>query len=221
MVRKTLFVTLALVLVGTAAQAQQPRFEISATAGWTFSDGVSGQAVTVPEGTFNRVDPKDSFSWGARFGYLLNQNSEVGFLFNMQPTDLEVSGSRTVTLGSENIYNYHGYFAYSFLDTDAKARPYVLIGLGATQYGGVDASLGDERASLDGDTQFSGTGAVGVKLFPFASPMFGLRAEARWTPTYIKSDPSGWWCGYWGCYVTQDAQYANQWEFSGGIILRF
>jgi hypothetical protein len=59
-----------------------------------------------------------------------------------------------------------------------------------------------------------------VKLFP--SPRFGLRLEARWTPTYIKSDSEGWWCDpYWGCYVVSDAQYANQFELSGGITLRF
>ncbi len=218
---KTILATMIMLLAGSAAHAQQARFEISGTAGWTFSDGVDGQAVTVPEGTFNRVDPKDSFSWGARFGFLLNSSSEVGFLFDMQPTDLEVSGTQTISLGSENIYNYHGYYAYSFLDPDARARPYVLIGLGATQFGSVDATLGNQQQSLGGDTKFSGTGAFGVKMFPFASPKFGLRAEVRWTPTYIKSDPGGWWCGYWGCYVTQDAQYANQWELSGGFILRF
>ena len=73
---------------------------------------------------------------------------------------------------------------------------------------------------MGGGTKFSGTGAFGVKVFPFASPKFGLRAEVRWTPTYIKSDPGGWWCGYWGCYVVEDAQYANQWELSGGFIFR-
>jgi hypothetical protein len=46
--------------------------------------------------------------------------------------------------------------------------------------------------------------------------------EGRWTPTYIKSDAEGWWCDpYWGCYVVGDAQYSNQFELSGGIVLRF
>lgn len=59
-----------------------------------------------------------------------------------------------------------------------------------------------------------------MKLFPFASPKFGLRAEVRFTPTYVKSDPDGWWCGYWGCYTVYDTQYSNQWELNGGFILR-
>ncbi len=56
----------------------------------------------------------------------------------------------------------------------------------------------------------------------FPSPKFGLRLEARWTPTYIKSDPEGYWCDpYWGCYIVGDAEFSNQYELSGGIILRF
>ena len=46
--------------------------------------------------------------------------------------------------------------------------------------------------------------------------------EARWTPTYIKSDAEGWWCDpYWGCYVVGNPQYSYQLELSGGITLRF
>ena len=59
-----------------------------------------------------------------------------------------------------------------------------------------------------------------MKIFP--SPNFGIRLEGRWTPTYIKSDPEGYWCDpYWGCYTFAEAEYSNQYELSGGIILRF
>ncbi len=222
MLRKTLLVALAVGLAAaSSAQAQSSKFEISAVAGWTFSDGVDGPAVTVPgEGTFNRIDPKDSFSWGLRFGYLLTENHEIGALFDMQPTQLELSGTGTATLGDINIFNYHAYYTYTFLNIDAVARPYLLIGLGATNFSSVDVTLGDTPQSVGGSTEFSGTLAGGVKLFPFASSKFGLRAEVRFTPTYIKSDPGGWWCGYWGCYLTEDPQYANQWELNGGFVLR-
>lgn len=218
MIRKTLFVVLAVGFAASAAQAQQAKVELSATAGWTFSDGVSGAAVTVPDvGTFNRVDPMDAFSWGLRAGYLLSRNSEVGFLFNLQSTELEASGTTTAAIGDQNVYNYHGYYAYSFADRDAPARPYILLGLGATQFGSVNVADGEDVA---GGTRFSGTMALGVKAFVFGSPKFGLRAEARYTPTYIKSDPGGWWCGYWGCYATENPQYANQFELNGGIVIR-
>jgi hypothetical protein len=220
MSRSSLFV--AFVVLATAAsmsQAQDRRVELSGTAGWTFSDGVSGQDVSVPGvGIFNRVDPKDAFSWGARLGFNLTDNVEVGFLFDQQSTQLDIGGTTTVKFGDLSIYNYHGYAAYNFGDSDAGVRPYVLLGLGATQYGTVTVNVVGQN--IDGDTRFSGTLAAGLKLFP--GPRLGLRLEARWTPTYIKSDAVGWWCDpFWGCYVVGDSQYANQYELSGGLILRF
>jgi hypothetical protein len=119
-----------------------------------------------------------------------------------------------------SVYNYHGYLAYNFGDSDASVRPYFLGGLGATQYGKIGVNVGNTTRELGGETQFSTTWGLGVKLFP--GPKFGIRLEGRWTPTYIKSDAEGWWCDpYWGCYVVGDAQYANQFELSGGITLRF
>jgi len=205
------------VLAGSAAWAQNARVELSGTAGWTFSDGVSGSAVIVPGvGTFDRIDPKDAFSWGARIGFLVSDNVEVGGLFSAQSTSLELGGTNTAKLGDETIYNYHGYFAYNFGEADAQVRPYVLGGLGATQFGTVKTNVGD----IGGNTKFSTTWAAGVKLYPGKN--VGLRLEGRWTPTYIKSDAGGWWCDpYWGCYVVGNAQYANQFELSGGITLRF
>ena len=211
MVRKTIL-TLALAAASSAAWAQDPRVELSATAGWTFSDGVN---VGGADNSAIRVDPKDAFSWGARLGFNVSPNVEIGGLFNLQKTDLEASGiiNRSVP---QSVYNYHGYVAYNFGDSDAKVRPYLLGGLGATQFGSLKTAAGD----IGGETQFSTTWAAGVKMFP--SPNFGIRLEGRWTPTYIKSDPEGYWCDpYWGCYTVGDAEYANQYELSGGIILRF
>ena len=60
-----------------------------------------------------------------------------------------------------------------------------------------------------------------MKVYP--SQTVGFTATARWTPTYIKSDPAGVWCSpYWGygCYVLSNAQYSNQFELSGGLTQR-
>jgi opacity protein-like surface antigen len=212
MIRRLTFMVAVGVLAGSAAWAQEPRVEISGTAGWTFSDGVS---VGANDNSPIRVDPKDAFSWGARLGFNLSPNVELGFLFNSQSTDLEASGLVNVSV-PQKIYNYHGYFAYNFGDTDASVRPYILGGLGATQFGSLDTAIGQ----IGGETKFSSTWALGLKMFP--SKNFGIRLEGRWTPTYIKSDAAGYWCDpYWGCYTVADAQYANQFELSGGITLRF
>lgn len=212
MIRRVILMVAVGALVGSAAWAQDARVEISGTAGWTFSDGVNVGSI---DDSPIRVDPKDAFSWGARLGFLVTPNVEVGGLFNLQKTDLEASGivNRSVP---QSIYHYHGYLAYNFGEEDAQVRPYVLGGLGATQFGSLDTAVG----KIDGETQFSTTWAAGVKIFP--SPNFGIRLEARWTPTYVKSDPEGYWCDpWWGCYVVGEAEYANQYELSGGITFRF
>ena len=141
MVRKALLVVAFVAAASSAVQAQDHRVELSGTAGWTFSDGVTGSS-----GGFLRVDPKDAFSWGARIGFMLNDNIEIGGLFNQQSTQLELGGdSQSVELGDLKINNYHGYIAYNFGDSSAHVRPYFLGGAGATQYGGLTTSFGAQR----------------------------------------------------------------------------
>ena len=219
MLRRTLLILAAgLAISASAARAQDPRVELSGTAGWTFADGVSGGTYSIEGQDFSRIDPKDSVSYGARIGFFATPQVEVGALFSLQSTSLEISGlSRTADIGDEKIYNYHGYVAYNFGDPDASVRPYFLGGLGATQYGGLTTPRG---YTVAGNTKFSSTWALGVKVYPGRS--LGLRLEARWTPTYIKSDYAGTWCDpYWGCYALANAQFANQFELGGGLTLRF
>ena len=216
--------TFVLVMAATAstAFAQSPKVEVSVLAGWTFSDGVSGDPVLGGDGNiYDRVDPKDSFNWGLSVGAYATPNVEVGFLFGQQMTTLEAGGTATKDIGDINVNTYHGYVAYNLGESDATMRPYFLVGAGATSYGEVEFTRANgATASIGGETQFSTTLGAGVKLFP--SPKVGARFGVRWTPTYIKSDAAGWWCDpYWGCYLVGSAQYSNQWDLSGGITFRF
>ncbi len=221
MIRRLTFLVTVAALVGSAAWAQEKRVELSGNIGYTLSDGVSGSSTTVNGEDFTRIDPKDSVNYGGRIGFMVTPNIEVGGLFSLQSTTLQLGGIATADIGDEKLYNYHGYIAYNFGEGDAKVRPYILGGVGATQFGSVNTTIGGRQHTIDGNSKFSTTWALGVKVFP--SPNFGLRFEARWTPTYIKSDAAGWWCDpYWGyCYVVGNAQYANQFDFGGGITLRF
>src|SRR5512134_3134125 len=147
MIRKTILTAMLVAAATATVSAQDARVELSGTAGWTFSDGVNVGAI---DDSPIRVDPKDAFSWGARLGFNVTPNFEVGGLFSLQSTDLEASGIVNRSIG-QTIYNYHGYFAYNFGDPEAKARPYLLGGLGATQYGSLSTAVGD----IGGETQFS------------------------------------------------------------------
>jgi outer membrane protein W len=208
-----------------SALAQDQRVEASVTVGWTFSDGVSGQSVLAGDGKiYDRLDPKDSFRWGLDVGVYTTENVQVGFMWNQQMSALVANGPAAEReLGDMNVNQYHGYFAYNMGDSDAKIRPYFLFGLGATQFGTVDIDpvcCPGTRLTTKSNAQFSTTWGAGVKMM--GGPHVGARAGIMWTPTYIKTDASGYWCDpYWGCYLVGDAQYSNAWDFGGGIIFKF
>jgi hypothetical protein len=209
-------------LLGATAWAQEQKFSISGNVGWILSDGVSGDARLAGDGRiYNRVDPTDSLAWGVTVGFLFGEHSEVGALFEQQESTLEISGQSALELADFTIRTYHGFYAYNFGEAEKPVRPYLLVGLGATSYPSIGFTrLNGQADEIDGNTQFSSTFALGVKVFPGKS--VGLRLQARWTPTYVKSDTTGYWCDpYWGCYTAGDSQYSNQFSFTGGIGFRF
>ena len=188
MFRTSVFL-MTMTLIAASASAQ--RAEVSGTVGWTVGDGVSGNAVVVPGvGTFDRVDPKDSWAWGLRLGLFAGENSEIGFLYDQQPTEIEVSGTSTVKLGDIKLHNYHGYYAFNFGDAEAGVRPYVLFGLGATQYGTVSVTAANAPREIVGETRFSWTTAAGVKVYPSNASGSASRGDGP-RPTSSRRPPAG------------------------------
>jgi hypothetical protein len=220
MLKRIVVIVFMVMLAAMPALAQKA--EVGVTFGWVFSDGVSGDARVVPGvGTFNRLDPKDSFGWGVDIGVFVTPQVEVGFLYNNQPSKLQAGGSSTVDIGDMSINTYHGTFTYNTGDGDAKLRAYITGGLGATSFGGVNFTrVNGTAGTIAGASRFSTTWGAGVKMY--GAGHVGGRFGIRFTPTYIKSDATGYWCDpYWGCYLVGNAQYSNQFDFNGGITLRF
>jgi hypothetical protein len=197
------------------------RFEGSGRVGWTFADGVSAPSpVTASDGNiYDRVDPADSMSWGFTLGMFLNRNFELEFIVDRQRTTLEASGTRTVEVDSLDIGNYHGARACNVGSGDSSVRPSFFGGLGATSYSSLSFVGADGKArDIAGQTRLSTTFGGGVKVY---RGRIGVRGDVRMTPTYIKSDASGWWCDpYWGCYVTSKSQYSWQIQMTGGVTVR-
>jgi len=220
---KRAIVSAALMIVAGATPAlAQQRFAISGWGGYSFSDGVDGQSVVAGNGQlYDRVDPKDGGIFGFNIGFLTPANGEVGFMYSYQFSALVFGGPTAETnVGDMGLSTYHGYFAYNFLDPDSAIRPFIFIGFGATNFGSVGYNVGNQTGSTSNETKFSSTWGAGANYFP--APKVGIRFAVRWTPTYIKSDASGWWCDpYWGCYVTGNPQYANQLDLTGGVTVRF
>jgi len=226
MLKRISLIAFMVMLAAMPAFAQKA--EVGVTFGWSLNDGVSGGDQRIPIGcvsnclgVFNRLDPKDAFAWAIDVGFFVSPNAEVGFLYSQSPSTLQAGGTSTLDIGNMLIQNYHGTFTYNFGEHDAAVRPYVLVGLGATNFGSTDFTRQNGApGTISGVSRFSTTWGAGVKLY--GASKVGARVGVRVTPAYIKSDAAGYWCDpYWGCYLVGDAQYANQFEFGGGITFRF
>ena len=219
MFKRIAFAAIALMLASAPAFAQKA--ELGVTFGWVISDGVDfGSSVVAPGGVFTRVDPKDSFGWGIDLGFFVGPNAEVGFLYGQQLSKLEASGSKIVDIGDMTVSTYHGTFTYNFGAHDAAVRPYFMGGLGATSFGSVDYVGNRGPGTINSSTRFSTTWGAGAKFY--GASKVGARVGLLWTPTYISSEASGYWCDpYWGCYLVGNAKYSNQLELQGGITFRF
>ena len=134
---------------------------------------------------------------------------------------LQASGPVSkIEIADMNVNNYHGNFVYNWGEVDAKVRPFAFVGLGATSYSSSDYTTLAGGTNKLSDTQFSTTWGGGVKMY--LSPNFGIKATARWTPTYIKSTSAGYWCDPWyGCWLLADPDYSHQFDISGGFTIRF
>jgi opacity protein-like surface antigen len=222
MFRKAMTVAAVLLVVTAASAMAQSKVQASVFGGYTLSDGVTGTATKAPDGnTYSAVDLKDGGAWGFTFGVNANDNIEIGFLLTQQFSALALQGTVTRDLGSLTVTTYHPYVAFNLKDADAKVRPYVLIGLGATHYPSVGyTQVSGQTGMTASQTKFSTALGAGVKAY--ASPKVGLQVGILWVPTYIKSDATGWWCDPWyGCYVTSNAQYSNQFMLNAGMTFRF
>jgi opacity protein-like surface antigen len=225
--KKIALLGMALVVTGSMAMAQTKKIEAGVNFGYTLSEGVNINPTVTSVGTVNKINPTNGFSWGLNADYLATENFSIGFLFDQQMNKLngDLNSGSKVDIAENKTYNYHGVFTYNLGGEDSKIRPYFFGGLGATNFSGGNILLkttpAPSRTSVGSETQFSTTWGGGVKFFP--SKSVGLKLEMRWTPTYIKSDPAGVWCGgyYWGCWVVGDSDYSNQLKMSAGVIFRF
>ena len=204
--------------IAASSFAQEKRVEVNPFFGYTLSDGVTVDPFTAAGQVYDSINPKSGLGYGVQFGVFVTENVEVGFLWARQESKLEAKNGTATEFVDMTNSNYHGIVTYNWGDEDTVARPFLFGGLGATTFAPADI----QGQSVDSVSKFSSTWGGGVKVYPGSS--VGFTAMARWTPNYIKSDPEGIWCSpYWfyGCYVLGDAQYANQFEMSGGVIFRF
>ena len=152
-----------LLLLAVTASAQDKKVEITGFVGYTLSEGIEGDGVIIDGNVFNSINPTNALSYGFTFGYFVTENVEVGFLYDQQDSTLEIKGPTIKEeLADMKLRNYHGIFTYNWGDDRSVARPFLLGGIGATQYSPRDIM----GSPVEGNTMFSSTWGGGIKLFP-------------------------------------------------------
>jgi len=217
-----------LFVAGSVAMAQdEKRVEAGVNFGYTLSEGVDITPTNLGFGVIDKVNPTNGISWGFNIDYLASENFSIGFLWDDQSNKLnaDFENDSKIDLADNHTYNYHAVFTYNAGEADSKVRPYFFGGLGATHFSGGTVeppplTTPVQITEVGSETQFSTTWGAGVKLM--AGESFGMKLEMRWTPTYIKTDPAGVWCGgYWGCWPMGDSDYSNQLKMAASVFVRF
>ena len=210
-------------LVAGPAEAQQRRLEIGGTVGWTLSDGVRGRLRGTSGLPVNGIAPDDGLSYSLFASYFVNENIQLGRQAARQESELRVTGETDREIGAMDVESYHVVSTTLLGDDELWARPYFLFGVGVTRFGRANfTGLDGLPRSFKPRMRFSPTIGTGVKFYLRPRNKYGLNLGVRWTPTFLHSGSEGFWCDpYWGCFLTNNSQFAHQVELGGGVQVRF
>ena len=195
-----LFPMVALLCAPWPARGQS--VEVSGLVGYTPSTSLANQA---PE--LNDTGIRGGFTWGLQGGWLLTPRWGIEALWTRQSSAQTIeTDAGSAELFSMTVQQLHGDVVYHLRPADARLRPFVFGGLGATFFSADD---------LPSETKFSlGLGA-GVKYFRWDA--LGVRAHFRYKPTMMNDEDAADFCDPFGfCQGT-----LSQVEFAGGVVVRF
>ena len=192
----------AMALIGSSAPAQAQSWEVSGLAAFTPSAGLDNQAPELSE-----LNIAGGFTWGIQGARLFGPRWGAELLWTQQASALRLeTDDGSADLFTMTIAHLHGEVVYHLGVADAKLRPFVVGGLGATFCRADD---------LESDTKFSFGLGAGVKYFRWET--IGIRAHFRYKPTIMNDEDAGRFCDPFGfCQGT-----LSQVEFAGGIVVRF
>lgn len=193
---------IAIVLLALPALAGAQSWEVSGVAAYTPSAGLDNQA---PE--LSGLDIRGGFTWGVQGARWFTPNWGAEVLWTQQSSTLRLeTGAGSADLFTMAVRQLHGNAVRQFGAADARLRPFVFAGLGATFFSADD---------LDSETKLSIGLGGGVKYFPWNA--IGIRGHVRYKPTMLNDEDAGRYCDPFG--FCQGA--LQQIEFAVGAIVRF
>src|SRR5262245_10201701 len=149
-------------------------FEVTGHVGYQVNGGLD-----LSTSFFDRIEVHNSANYGATAGYLFGDLFGAEFQWNHTRgnTFAEPLGSgQSVKVFTLNQNQYMGNFLFHFAGRESKLRPFAFVGLGAS-------SLSTNRSGVSGATRFAFALGGGAKYN--ISRHFGLRGQAKWSPTYL------------------------------------
>ena len=193
---------LAVVLLAPSATLRAQSWELSGLAGYTPSAGLDNQA---PE--LSGLDVGGGFTWGVQAAYWLTPGWGAEVLWTRQSSALQLeTESGSGDLFAMTVGQLHGNVVRQFGAADARLRPFLFAGVGATFLSGDD---------LESETKLSFALGGGVKYFPWKR--IGFRGHFRYKPTLLNDEDAGEFCDPFGfCQGT-----LQQIELAGGAVVRF
>ncbi|HTV57769.1 MAG TPA: outer membrane beta-barrel protein [Verrucomicrobiae bacterium] len=210
--RKIIFALAILAVAVPRAHAQSRDIEITPFGGVRY-----GGTVDLNGGDFYNYRFKSSWNYGGMLDVGvapdLMPNLEAEFLWNRQDTELSAQAVATgtyVDLTPAKLDLYQFGLLYAFGDHSARLRPFIVGGLGFTNF--------HTNGALPFNNKFAFNLGGGVKYF--VTNHVGLRVEARYSPTQTTSSLATY-CGPYGCYQSTVHNFAQQGEANVGVIFRF
>jgi opacity protein-like surface antigen len=156
---------------------------------------------------------RSGWDYGAMLDVDLFPHAQAEFMWNNQPTVLgaHIPGSGSSRIGEASLDMFQWSLLYQFLQPGSKFQPYAVAGVGFTSY--------NTNGIIDLGNEFAYNVGGGVKYF--FTPHFGLRLEARYSPSRT-TQGYGESCDQFGdCYTALVNNYAHQGQANLGVIFRF
>ena len=156
---------------------------------------------------------RSGWDYGAMLDVDLFPHAQAEFMWNNQPTVLgeHIPGSGSSRIGEASLDMFQWSFLYQFLQPGSKLQPYAVAGVGFTSY--------NTNGIIDLGNEFGYNIGGGVKYF--FTPHFGLRLEARYSPSRTTQGYGEYCDPFYGCYTALVNNYAHQGQANLGLIFRF
>jgi len=191
----------ALLLLLLAGPAFAQRTELSLLGGYTTAGGIDQKAVGI-----ETLEVSGGFTWGAAATRFFSEHVGAEASWVQQGSDLVMgTAAGDAELFDVKLGALQGSLVYRFGAGEARFRPFLTAGIGATFLSAED---------LESETKLSWSVGAGLKWF--SSRRLGARVLARYVPVQL-NDSGSEVCDPFGfCQAS-----LHQFDLQGGVVVRF